>query len=547
MRRGAIFGTVMLLLMLAAAGPAPAQGAGDCKAMKQELAKLDAAIRQLEDADLPDRIAEQMTAVIDELIDALEGTKGDLEHITGKLDKAKKKLEDVAKKLAGAKGKVPPALGKLKDALGKFAEDIESGVKKFTKGAGGQVAEGLEQAGKYIDSVVGTLKQIKSGIEDAQALRHARDGSGADQVRALKVVFDNIRSATGADEVPGVKQLFDAYSQALDGIAGNVAAIEAATRAKIKDADAALQGTDFGPIDNLYPGMQDQKEKVRSHLEALRTARENLQKELDDNDCGQERTQPAAAKDPCTDPAAEPARTRKVLDGMTQQAREAYEAARRNYDNLVADLADHAFRQPQPPLPQNDPTLATLDGYAAELARLERAERANNPSAWGYGANENPVNRAREIAARLGVEMPAIAAGDWRRGAQAWLPKLKQALAAKRQAAEAEADRGYAAAVADWEARRKQLAAAAGAAGKALDAAKAAWRKALADALNKEADAKQWSKAQRAAFEECYPDYRNLTRQASCRGEPAPPAGGKSIVQSLDQHLVKPITAADCR
>src|SRR5204862_4934078 len=107
---------------------------------------------------------------------------------------------------------------------------------KFDKAAPGKVAEGLEKSVKYIDSVMDTLKTIKSTLEDAQALRDAKHGSGAQQVRALKVVFDAIAKGTGAAEVPGLKQFFDAYSEALDGIATNVAAIETAVKSKIKMA-----------------------------------------------------------------------------------------------------------------------------------------------------------------------------------------------------------------------------------------------------------------------------------------------------------------------
>src|SRR5436305_709352 len=102
MRRASILAALVVSLLLFDTGPAVAQTVDECTSLKdnrKKLEALDAAIKQLEDADLPDQLANQMIEVIDQLIEGLEGTKADLSHITGAVDKAKNKLKEIGEKI----------------------------------------------------------------------------------------------------------------------------------------------------------------------------------------------------------------------------------------------------------------------------------------------------------------------------------------------------------------------------------------------------------------------------------------------------------------
>lgn len=318
------------ILFAAIAAPAAA-GSPDCDKNKAQIAKIDQAIAQLQKAQLPRQIGKDLLAVLDELIDGLKGTKGDLGKITGSVDGAKSKLGDITKNLKDAKVAVPPAWNKLAGAVNSLADGIAGGVKKYEGSAAGQTAAGLAKAQDYIGQAVSTLQSVRNQVADLQALDDARDGSAADQVRALKIVIDKTGQATGADEVPGVKQFLDAYSQALSGIADNVASIEKSMSSNIAMANKALEGTDFANSD-LYLNRQSLAEKQAAALDALHQERAKLANDRASLGCDP----PPPVADNCKDKklgsnGQTPAETNALVGRMTQNLRNQFNTA----DSLV--------------------------------------------------------------------------------------------------------------------------------------------------------------------------------------------------------------------
>jgi Mg2+ and Co2+ transporter CorA len=497
MIRAALAVAVLVLVPLSAA----AQTA-DCKNSETQLKQLDAAIAKLERTQMPQKLASDLVDVIDELIDGLKGTKKDLSKITESVNGAKDKLDDITKKLKDLQQPIPPAFSKLKDSLGTLAKGIKAGVEKYESSVPGKVAEGLDKAGKYIDTVVDQLGAIKDGIQQLQTFDNAANGTGADQVRALKMVFDKIKNESGAKDVPGVGQFLDAYSQALDGIATSVDSIEKSLKANLKMADEALQGTDFSPVDNLYPGLQTAREKLQAHLDALKTARAALAKQRSDDECDK----PPPPEDPCK---KGPERTAKdLVDRMTQKLRNDYEQAQAVLNSDMADLAAHGLAQPEnTPSPEED-RLSALQGT---LDLLRHAAAANDKSYFGRG---DPLQGARDVASALGVSLPP-ASSNWRTSANAYIPLLNTALAQKTQAAHTKAQADYAAALKNWSSKNASLAANAKDAMQKRDAAKSALDKEVGSDLAKEASAKNWTKEQQDRFDACFPHEGNLRRSAT--------------------------------
>jgi DNA repair exonuclease SbcCD ATPase subunit len=343
---GGLAATIVFAALLfppsAMAEPSP-----DCAKTKGELASVDKAIAQLEKSQLPGKLSSDLLAVLDELIDGLKGTKGDLGKITGSVSAAKSKLGDIAKNLKDAKVAVPPGFANLTGALDKMAQGIEAGVKKYEGGSVGKTAAGLTKAQGYINTAVGQLQSVRDQIAQAQTLDNARNGSAADQVRALQLVIDETKKVTGADKVPGVGDFLNAYSTAVGGIANNVASIEASMKKNISMANEALKGTDLDNGD-IYLGQQTVAEQQAAALQALQKEKAKLQQQLAHLDCDK----PPPPQDPCTHKklgsnADTADQTRKLVARMTQKLQNEFDSDKSVVADAMYDALQNAMARPR--------------------------------------------------------------------------------------------------------------------------------------------------------------------------------------------------------
>ena len=293
MQRGRAFWIGLLALALSATGPVRVHAA-ECDQIDAKVAKLDAAIAKLDKTELPRRLATNLISVLDELIDGLKRTNGDLNKITGAVGKAKAKLADITKALKESRVALPPGWGQLSGAVDSLAQGLESGVKSYEASAPGQTAAGLSKAQGYIGRAVDQLQSVRDRVAALQALDRANNDSAADQVRALQVVIDQTRDFTGAGKVPGVGQFLEAYSRAVGGIANNVASIEGSMKANVAMAETALKGTDFESTE-IYMHAKSEAEKQAAALEALRKERADLLGKRAALDCNK----PPPPPDPC--------------------------------------------------------------------------------------------------------------------------------------------------------------------------------------------------------------------------------------------------------
>ncbi len=337
----ALFAVTVLLAPAYAASP-------ECNKNKNEMAKIDKAIAQLDKAQLPQKLASDLLAVLDELIDDLKGTKGDLGKITGSVGAAKSKLGDIAKSLKDSKVAIPPGWSKLSEAVDSMAKGIEAGVKKYQGSAAGQTAAGLAKAQDYIGTAVGQLQNVRNQIADLQTLDNARNGTAADQVRALQLVIDKLKSATGADKIPGVGQFLDAYSQAIGGIANSVASIESTMKQRIQMANEALKGTDFDTGADLYLNQKTIAEQQAAALEALRKEKAKLQSERAQLECDK----PPPPADPCThnklgSNGGTADQTMKLVERMTQGLRNEFNSMESVVGNAMYDALQNAMAKPR--------------------------------------------------------------------------------------------------------------------------------------------------------------------------------------------------------
>ncbi len=360
--------TTLLFPLTAAAEPSP-----DCAKTKGEIAKLDKAIAQLDKSQLPGKLASDLIGVLDELIDGLKGTKGDLGKITGSVGKAKSKLGDIAKNLKDSKVAIPPGWNNLSGAVDSMAKSIEAGVKKYEGTAAGKTAAGLAKAQDYINTAVTQLQNVRDQVADLQALDNARNGSASDQVRALKVVIDKMKNATGTDKVPGVGQFLDAYSTAVGGIANNVSSIEASMKKNIAMANEALKGTDFDNGQDLYLNQQTVAEQEAAALQALQQEKAKLQAQLTDMECDK----PPPPADPCLHqklgPNGETAdQARKLVDRMTQKLRNEFTFHESVVGNAMYDALQMAMDKPR--AIQGEAQKAYDGRVAAWQGKMDRAK-----------------------------------------------------------------------------------------------------------------------------------------------------------------------------
>jgi len=341
-----VLAAALTILALLFSVPATAEPSPDCAKTKSDMAKIDKAIAQIEKSQLPGKLASDLLGVLDELIDGLKGTKGDLGKITGSVGAAKSKLGDIAKNLKDAKVTLPPGWSNLSGAVDKMTSGIEAGVKKYESSAAGKTAAGLAKAQDYINTAVTQLQNVRDRVADLQALDNARNGSAADQVRALKVVIDNMKKVTGADKVPGVGDFLDAYSTAVGGIANNVASIEASMKKNIAMANEALKGTDFDNGD-LYLNQQTLAEQEAAALLALKNEKAKLLQQLADQDCDK----PPPPADPCTHKKLGPNgdtadQTRKLVDRMTEKLRNEFNTQEALAGNAMYEALQMAMAKP---------------------------------------------------------------------------------------------------------------------------------------------------------------------------------------------------------
>lgn len=492
----------------------------DCAGDKAALAKLDTSIAELESTQLPGKLAADMSAIVDQLIEALTNTKKDLAGITDPVNSvteafegAKEKLDDIAKTMDEHKIKRPKFVDTMKGKIDKLAGDVAKGIEKYKKTAPGQTAQGLDAAGKFIGDLVEKLESAKTALAGINALDDAKNGTGAQQIRAMKFGFDQLKGRLAVDEVPGLGALLDAYSEAMDGIANSVDSIERTTKERLRMADVALRDSGFENLDRLYPGMQSPRERNAIRLAALKEQKAALQQKLAANKCDEKIAPPG----PCEDPSGHPQKTNRLIEAMTRGLRDSYGAAKRRYESAFLRLSTHGLTLPNPKQRSRDEL--ALARHESTLIQLERAARANDRSVYG---RRDPLAGAVEVAAALGVTLPQPSR-EWNATANAYLPLLKAALVQKKREAATAAQAALAANQKAWTDEHATLLDDTKAARRARDEAKAALDKSVGERLAMEAAAKQWTKAQADQFDECYPDKGRLRREAAAKMPPAAP------------------------
>jgi hypothetical protein len=532
--RLALAAAVGFLAVGLSASPALADRSA-CVGDKAALANVDRSIAEIDSSQLPGRIAADLSAVLDQLTEALTKTKDDLGTITdpvatvtGKFEEAKEKLDDIATKMDEMKVPRPRFLTTLKGKIDKLAESIGKGIERYKASAPGQTAAGLEKSAEFIGKVIEKIGSVKTALAGVNAIDDAKNGTGAEQIRAMKFGFDQLKSTLAVDEVPGLGDFLDAYSQAMDGIANSVDAIERVTKERLRMADIALRDSDVN-VDNLYPGLKSPREKMALRLAALRDQRTALQAKVAANGCDE----PVVPEDPCLTAAGFPQKNNRLIDNMTRGLRDQYRGAQGRYESAFIRLSTHALTQPQ--AAQKSREELALARHESALIRLERAARANNRSSYGTA---DPLAGAVEAARALGVTLPA-ASREWNTTAKAYLPLLKPALAQKKKVAADAARAAFAANETAWTDQHKALLDAVKAARAERDAAKTALDRGVGDKIVMESTARQWTKAQLDEFDACFPDKGRLRREAAAR-TPPPPVTKAADEKKADDKAKKP-------
>jgi hypothetical protein len=342
----------------------------------------------------------------------LKATQSDLGKVTGSVNVAKAKLDLIADKLKAAGVVVRSSFTGLKKGMDQFATEISNAVKKFNNTAPGRVGGGLDQGAKLIGKIVDNLESIKGGLETIKAFSDAENGTGEDQIRSMKVVFDQLKSKLPIKGVPGLGTLLDAYSTAIGGIADSVGSIEKTLKSRIKMANEALRGTDFDDVDKLYPGLQSEREKQQVQIEALHDQKTALEAKLAAAGCG--KAKDAAIVDPCVDPKGKPDQMRNLVEGMTAKEREAFVQKREVFRAALVELEKHAFTAPT----WGPSTAETvLHAYYYRLAVIRRAVDSNDRSEL---EGKDPTNELVGIAKKLRLERRQSAETGVRRRASCW-------------------------------------------------------------------------------------------------------------------------------
>jgi len=502
---------VGLFLGLAAGAVVADPADQECVANKAKLNSINKQIADLGGTTVPgQQLTKDMTAVISQLIADLKELKGDTEKVIGPMQNAQKKLDEIAKAMGEQKIPIPPGWKGLRDSLDGLAKGIRSGVKRSKDSPVGKAVADVGKGADLMGSAIGKLEQVKSGLDTLASYESAYDkaanGTGAEQIEALKFGFDQLKGKLGAGDVPGLGQFLDAYSTALDGMAKGVGSIEQSMKKNIKQAEEALKhsGTDVD-FDKLYPGLKSPREKLAGTLQALKDAKAALEKERTDADCDK----PAPPPDPCK---GDPTGLKDLANSMSSRQNTAYEDSQKNYEARFGRLAELSWSEPR-----DTPSTAELQLSSAgsQIAALRRALAANDASAFGSPGRAGAA--ANDLAKRLGVaEQRGITS---LRDIAPLLDRMEPALAKRKDAARKEAKAAYEKAHADWQKEYNQARAAAKEGMKSRDAARDAYKKAVGDALEKETAAKQWSKEKCDLFDQCFPWLAKLKK--SCGPPPA--------------------------
>lgn len=507
-------------VIVLAGNPAPVAAVAtmsqECAEEKAALVRIEAEIASLESARLPADSAREMIAVIDELVAGLKTVEGATESVIGPTTAAQEKLDKIAENLTAAGGQVPAGWPRLRAALGTMGERIDAGTKAYKATAAGRAVGNVEAAAKQIKPAIEKLEEIKGTLEGVLAYDNARYGTGAEQIMAMKYGFDRLKDSIGADEVPGLGQMLDAYSQAMEGISVSVGRIEEATKAKLRMADQALADSPVGPenLNNLYPGLLSQREKMAARLEALRAMRTRLVAGIAEKECDK----PPPPRDPCTEPGGEMDRVRRQLDQLTGDERDELGDRRRDYVSLfnalaIIDLNQELRARSRPPasgkvLQQRD-RLGDLKLAAVDSGSMGRSRLGNEA---------DTLEAARVLARDLKLDDLSRARDDigtLRRLIARIEPALAAREAATRQAETAEQER----AVADWRLRHGEALAAFRDGERQRENAKAALDQRVTEVVRLESQS--WSAAKLRLFEQCFPSL--AARRLPPVPPPAPP------------------------
>ncbi len=539
-RAGRVLTSAFLAILLTMTVSSSAVAArSDCAKNKNTLADIDKSISQLEAIQMPGKMASDMVAVIDQLLEGLKATKKDLgkitgpnKQLTGAFKNAKEQLGEIGETMDTLKVPRPKALVSLTKSLGVLQGDIEKGIKKYQATAPGKVAAGLDKASKTIGGVIDQLEAAKTALEGVKAIDDAAHGTGAEQIRAMKYGFDQLKGKLGVDEVPGLGAFLDAYSEAMDGIASNVDIIEKTTKERLAVADTILRDAGFSGAENLYTGLQSPREKLERRLQALRSERNDLVRQLEEDECAT--PDKPTPNDPCAT-GTPPDKARAIAEAMTRKEREAYDDAQMLLRDRMGDLATHSFQQPTlTPSPEE----AKLSSQRGKLDLLKRAAVAKDRSRY---AAADPLDEVRAIAQSLGVALPVVPNSmRWEEVALQYAAAIEPVLAKRERQLEQKAQSDLAAKRKAWQATNDKLLASAKQARTKRDAAKSALDKALANALNREMAAKNWSQDQRDRFDECFPEYGKVRKTAAAA--PAPSAARPPAAKPAAQPAAQPAT-----
>ena len=512
---GAALGTVALVgggtLFLSPGLRAPSTvtpAATVCARDKASLAAIEKQIAELEGASLPADTAREMIAVIDELIAGLSTVKSASDDVIGPATRAQKRLDDIAKKLEAAGGGTPAGWTRLKSALADLAKGLKSRSRAFKDSAPGSALGKVGYIESTIKPTISSLESVRAALEIALVYDKARNGSGAEQVEALKYAFDGLKGGLALDAVPGLGAFLDAYSQALGGMSRNISAIEGATREKLVMADKALEGTGVS-VENLYPGLKTEREKTQARIAALRQARSELAGRISENDCDR----PPPPKDPCDAP--EIRGLARKIDVFTRAMRADLAERQDVYQSAFLRFAELSRSQPRESRTREEQEVEALN---TRLADLVRAEASN---AYGqYGGIGGAYAAAGALASDVGVVAPSRARD--RLGLRARLAVIRPAVAERTQAARKKVSDRLSTETAAWERAVIVATAELKDARRQRDRVRAELDRKTAEVVDLESAAKGFSEAQYLLFDACYPAL-GKDRRARKEPPPAPP------------------------
>ena len=474
----------------------------DCARNKTSLTLVNTAIAAIEKDRAPERARADMLEILDLLIEGLKNTQKGIGDVTGPADKARDKLDSTAKYFKDNGMPVPAALAPLRASMDKLSKTIGKATDKYDKTAVGQVHSGLNRGAKLAGEAVKKLEQAREVLRLEQAQDDAAHGTGAEQIRALKTGFDALKGRLAVDEVPGLGDLFNAYSDAMGSIADNVGRWETQVKAKIKQADDALRGTELmDGVDDIYTGFQSDREKEEKRLAALKDRRVKLAKMIEDDGCNV----PPPPPDPCA-VANGPNNANNAIASATKRQRDAYNAALTAQDSALSYLARHALEEPQF-TPSAEETALGQDGGL--IYRMREFARTGAKS--DYIGQRDPGAMLEPVLRKLGLKIARVGGQSHARSdVQAQLAAIDATLPQKLAAAHKESLAQLATAQKTWAAEQSKLLQTAKNAGAKVGPARQALDEAVAKAVPMEVASRQWDEKQTKQFDECFPQYAKL-------------------------------------